>query len=173
VDRDIPHIPQPEWGEVVTPAEVERLARGERCLSRSGQLFSLELNAEERAELERAKRRGCVVCRGSRDRLSSVWWYWCQAKGEPYIAIKVRRTQAAVILELTAPGIELSPEAVAEARSAIWSHARKGGFSYGTRAASHPSVPIDRAELLARDLLDIAWEGARPTEAPCGRPLSH
>lgn len=146
----------------MTPAEVELLARGELRLRRSGAPRSLKLNDAERAEFERGKRRGYVVTKGAREELATIWWHWCSATRKPYVIVKVRRTRAWVQLELTAPGIELSPEAIARAHTALWCHARKGGFGTSHRAACHFRVPLARAELLAKDLLDIANDGTRP-----------
>lgn len=156
----------------VTPADGEGLARGELRLRQRDRIQLLKLDETERAEFERGKRRGYVVTKGVREELATIWWHWCSATRRPYVIVKVRRTRAWVQLELTAPGIELSPEAIARAHTALWCHARNGGFGTSHRAASHFRVPLERAELLAKDLLEIAHDGTQPyspTQPPSSR----
>jgi hypothetical protein len=113
------------------------------------------LDARERKELERARERGFLVYFDSQPNLARVWWRWCEAAGQPHVAIKNRYRYAWVMLDMPA-GVELSPRALKAARDAVQQRTPHGGWGYGTHAVGHPQVPRERAESLAEQLRDIA-----------------
>lgn len=151
----------------MTREQVERLAQGELELRDGlGNRKSLRLNAKERADFEQARARGYVLYGSPFSPLVDIWWRWCEATSQPYVAVTPKRKRASVLFELTVPDVQLPPETLARLDTAIWVHARRGGYGMSERGGGHPNVPRERAELLARDILEIVNDGLRPNPQP-------
>jgi hypothetical protein len=144
---------------------LERIARGQMLVSSGRGLRSLRINRAELRAFEQAKKTGYLVRRGEMPSLYQIWWYWCQATKQPFVAIKCRRRRAFIEFELVDPAAEITKEGLALMDETLRAHSSVSGpvgYGTGARACAHPNVRVEIVEDLAMDLLRIARDQSHP-----------
>lgn len=150
---------------------IEKLARG-LILEREGQhVQSLKLCRPERLAFTQAKERGYLVASSSYRKVRSIWFLWCRAMAHPYVVVSPRRRYAAVDLDLAAyqDWVELTTDGLMAAREILQRYTtpavlRAGrrrdpylhGSYYQRDLVAHMDVPIEDADALALELLQLA-----------------
>jgi hypothetical protein len=145
---------------VPTRGSVDDLAAGRLKLVHFGKSRSYKLTKKQTVNYEAAKRRGYLVTVGSNQHtLLDVYYYWCEALRIPYLTVKKGRKYADVRMDV-APFLDgkvLHREAEAELRALMRRHAAPPCFIHTGEITWCDRVRIEKADEVARKLLEIAF----------------
>ncbi len=139
----------------LTTERIEALARGEtRPVSSEEQ--ALRLTSAQLVEFEKAKRSGFVTLRGRRPKLRNAYYRWCQSVDRPFVSLAPRQRYGTVELQVpSVPGLPAST--MARIGELLRSESVKGHAGAGTSEYAYgESIPIERAEKVARQVYDLA-----------------
>jgi hypothetical protein len=152
---------------------IEQLARGNRLDHSGSTARSLKLSKPERLAFEQAKRQGYLVASSTYNQVRSIWFLWCRTMVHPYVIVTPRRRYAAVDLDLVAYHdiVEFTPEGVAAARDLLHRYTPAGrqparrdrglfACYVNRELAAHTDVPVEDADDLALELIQLAKEHA-------------
>ena len=184
---DVPRLVPALAARPLTPAEIVRLARGERPPGlpddpRTRAIARCQISSLGWDDFDRARRRKYLVLvrlphRRDVDSLAALWGWWCAAARRPEVVVRLRGQGGAadLSLDLAPAGLAFTPAALEPiGRAWLDSAAGAGRWLTTNDTVQVENLPREAAHALAQALLRIADDGrwAVPERVPGSAPTS-
>ena len=184
---DVPSLVPPLAARPLTPAEIVRLARGERPPGlpddpRTRAIARCQISSLGWDDFDRARRRKYLVLvrlphRQDVDSLAALWGWWCAAARWPEVVVRLpgQGGAADLSLDLAPAGLVFTPAALEPIGHAWLDWAAAGdGWLATNDTVQVENLPHEAAHALAQALLRIAADGrwAVPERVSGSRPTS-
>jgi hypothetical protein len=142
----------------LSAAEVDAAVEGKARFLWLGEPLVHPLRGSAREAFEAAKQQHYCVSRGrGNDRVAQAFFYWCEAHGEPFIRVRLRRAFATVELDGITWDRRMGDAAQALAHRALTAASSAGAvLIVGAVVWLSDRVYRERAEALAAELYAIA-----------------
>ena len=120
---------------------------------------SWKLSPEQLTRFRAATQRGFVVLRQGRvdERLSHVFYSWCESNNRPWVWVRPRRRYALVhsdMITVLNPSRGLPESALDEVERKLDEVCPRGGYGLGTMVITVSRVELDQADDLATWIVD-------------------
>ena len=155
-------------GRQLTPEDVERLARGQLHLApreRWSPYPSLKLSRADMAAFQETKKKGYLIWRKHQGILYEIYWRWCNATGQPFLAAKIYDSSCAFVELVCDLDTELSEEGIRAIHRVFWGRTLENKLRVHRWAICAVGIHPRDVERTLLAVQEIARQNTRPFKA--------